>query len=242
MAANSFAKNFSETVAADIVVCPSYPFLSQVKEIFSGTPLLLGAQDAHHEVQGAFTGDVSISQIKNFVRYAIVGHSERRRYHFEDDALVAKKTRALLRSGLRPLICVGETAEERQAGETIGKIREQVSSVLTDMPILDYPRIVFCYEPVWAISPGLGEEAPQPEPIEVAEVVNLIRRIMADFGGEKYLDKVRILYGGSVTAKTAAQFTAEPGVNGLLIGGASTKPAEFAAIIREVVNNNNVGK
>lgn len=235
LAAQSFVKILHEE-NIDIVVAPAYPLLSQLKEIFAGSEIDLAAQDIHHEEQGAYTGDVSVGEIKEFVRYVIIGHSERRKYHGDTDEMVAQKVRLALKAGLHPIVCVGETYEEHEDGKTIEKIKKQVATVLENLPLLDFPRITFAYEPIWAISPALGVIAPQPEPQEVAEIVNLIRRVISDSGGNKYMDKMRVLYGGSVTSKTVKQFVSEPGVDGALVGGASTKPAEFSAIIREVAS------
>lgn len=219
----------------DVVVCPSYPLLASIREILAGSGIELGAQDVHFLEKGAFTGDVSVGEVKDFVRYVIVGHSERRHYHGDTDEIVALKVRLLLRSGLHPIVCVGESAEERDEGKTIQKIRQQVEMVLKDLPLLDFPRIIFAYEPIWAISPSLEKSAPQPEPQEVAEISNLIRKLISDSGGNKYMEKMRVIYGGSVNAKNVAQFVKEPGVDGVLVGGASTRPADLISIIREVV-------
>jgi triosephosphate isomerase len=218
----------------DVIVSPSYPQLSVLSEIFRQSKIELAAQDIHCLEQGAFTGDVSVGEVKDFVRHVIVGHSERRKYHGDTDEIVAQKTKLVLKNGLHPIICVGESFQEHENGMTIGKIKEQVKTVLLDLPLLDFPRITFAYEPIWAISAGPGLEAPQPEAQEVAEIINLIRKVISEAGGNKYMDKMRVLYGGSVTQKTVKSFVSEPGVDGALVGGASTKPAEFAAIIREV--------
>ena len=231
--AQSFVKMLRDE-PVDIIISPSYPLLSAIKEICKGTAVEIAAQDVHFMESGAYTGDVSVNEVKEFVRHCIVGHSERRKYHGDTDEITALKTKLLLKNGVHPIICVGESFEEHEEGRTIKKIREQVSRVLADISLLDYPRITFAYEPVWAISAGPGLEAPQPEAQEVAEIVNLIRKIISEAGGNKYMDKMRVLYGGSVTSKTVNKFVSEPGVDGALVGGASTKPAELVAIIREV--------
>ncbi len=233
-AAESFLGLLKEDINTDVVICPAYTMLAPLKELFTGTKVQLGAQDVHYAEEGAYTGDVSVSEIKEFARYVIVGHSERRRYHGDTDEMVGEKVRLLLRGGMHPIICVGETAEEREAGETINKIRQQVATILNGLPTLDFPRIIFAYEPIWAISPGLGHSAPQPETMEVAEVVNLIRKVISEMGGGRYLEKIRVLYGGSVSSKTVKSFVKEPGVDGVLVGSASVKPAELIAIIKEV--------
>lgn len=237
LVAQSFVKMLRDE-PVDIIISPSYPLLSAIKEICDGTPVEVAAQDVHFMEDGAYTGDVSVGEVKEFVRHCIVGHSERRKYHGDTDEIVALKTKLLLKNGIHPTVCVGETFEEHESGATINKIREQVSRVLADISLLDFPRITFAYEPVWAISAGPGLEAPQPEAQEVAEIINLIRKIISEAGGNKYMDKMRVLYGGSVTSKTVKTFVSEPGVDGALVGGASTKPAELVAIIREVASLN----
>jgi triosephosphate isomerase len=219
----------------DVVVCPSFPLLPQIREVLARSRILLGAQDVHAEERGPFTGDVSAEHVRSFVRFVIVGHSERRAHHGETDETIAKKVERVLKAGMHPIVCVGETAEERDAGETIKKVRTQVATILQGLPVLELPRILFAYEPVWAISAGLGEPSQKPEPGEVAEVVGLIRKVASDLGERRYAQQMRVLYGGSVTAKTVRPFVSEPGVDGALIGGASTKPAEFIAIVKEIL-------
>lgn len=231
--ANSLAKILTKQAEkVDIVLCPSYPLISEVGAIFSGTKISVGAQDIFHEENGPFTGEVSMSEIQGLVKYTIVGHSERRKIHGDLDETVAVKAKLALKGGIHPIICVGETFQERKKGGTIEVLKRQVSKIMENLTYLDFPRVVFCYEPVWAIAPDLEEVGPQPEPQEVAEMAGLIRRIAHENG--KYAEKIRVLYGGSVTSKTAAAFVSEPGVDGVLVGGASTKPSEFSSIIREL--------
>ncbi len=220
---------------ADVVLCPSFPVLADVHEILKGSRIQLGAQDVHQEPSGPYTGDVSGAQLRGLVRYAIVGHSERRRFHGETDDIVARKAHQALRMSMIPIICVGETAEERDRGETIAKVRQQVDAAIRDLPRLSLTRCLFAYEPVWAISAGLGEERPQPEPADAAHMVRLIRKVAAERIGSQSAEQIRVLYGGSVTARAVRPFVAEPGVSGVLVGAASTKPAEFASIVREVI-------
>lgn len=219
----------------EIVVCPSFPMLSAVRQALGQSRILLGAQDVHAELRGPFTGDVSVDHVRAHVRYVIVGHSERRQHHGETDAAVQGKTARVLTAGLHPIVCVGETAEERDRGDTIKKIRSQVATIVENLPVLDLPRLLFAYEPIWAISAGPNSPAEQPEPREVVEVVGLIRKVASDIGKPRYASQMRVLYGGSVTARSVRPFVSEPGVDGVLVGGASTKPAEFAGIIKEIL-------
>lgn len=221
--------------AADIVLCPSFPSLPAVAGVLAGSRLLLGAQDVHQEVAGPFTGDVPITHLRGLIRYVIVGHSERRRHHGETDAVVAQKVARAVAVGVHPVICVGETATERAAGKTIARVTEQVRAVLPELSPLSLAAAIFAYEPVWAISQGPGQPAPQPEPHEAAQLVGLIRKLAAGRAGAAYAARLRVVYGGSVERETACQFVAEPGVDGYLVGGASTRPETLAAIVREVV-------
>lgn len=221
--------------AADIVLCPSFPSLAAVAGVLAGSRLLLGAQDVHHEVGGPYTGDVPVTHLRGIVRYVIVGHSERRRLHGETDALVAQKVSRAVAAGIHPIICVGETAEERAAGKTIARVAEQVRAVLPALSSLALGAAVFAYEPVWAISAGPRKPAPQPAPHEAAELIGLIRKLAAGRAGAASATRLRVVYGGSVAPDTACAFVSEPGVDGYLVGSASTKPAGFTAIVREVL-------
>lgn len=222
--------------AVDIVLCPSFPLLAAVQDALRGSRLQVGAQDVHHELAGPHTGDVSVAHVRGLARFVIVGHSERRRDHGETDAQVTQKVRRALRGGLAPIVCVGESAQERDDGETVSRIRRQVEAVVIGLPALSLARCTFAYEPVWAISAGPGEPPrEQPQPEDAAHIMGLIRKVVADRAGRRHAERVRVVYGGSVTAKTVRPFVAEPGVDGVLVGAASTKPGEFAAIVREVI-------
>lgn len=234
-AARAIRRLTARISGAEIVLCPCFPALAEVRDALHGGRLQLGAQDLHHEVSGPYTGDVSASQLRGLARYVIIGHSERRRFHGETDDMIAGKVQQALHAGLFPIVCVGETAEERERGETVARVRRQVEIVVRELSRPSLSRCMFAYEPVWAISQGPGQESPQPEPADAAHVMRLVRKIAADRLGSQAAERLRVLYGGSVTAKTVRPFVSEPGVNGVLVGGASTKPAEFAAIVREVI-------
>lgn len=221
--------------SVDIVLCPAFPLLPAVREALKGSRLQLGAQDLHHEASGPYTGDVAAAHLRGLARYVIVGHSERRRWHGETDEQVAKKMHRAVRAGLLPIVCVGETSEERDAGETVAKIRRQVSLLAAAVPALSLARCVFAYEPIWAISRGPGQPSPQPEPADAAHIVGLIRRVAAETAGHRHAERLRIVYGGSVDGRTVSTFISEPGVDGVLVGAASTTPADFFAIVREVI-------
>jgi triosephosphate isomerase len=219
----------------DVVLCPSFPLIPAVAAVAKGSRIRVGAQDLHAELQGPYTGDVSAEHLRGLVTYAIVGHSERRRYHGETDELVAQKVRRALHAGLHPIICLGETAEEHTDGETVAVVRRQVDRILTGVPVLSLAHCVFAYEPVWAVSQGVGRPSPQPTPGDAAQVMGLIRKVAADRAGRRYAERLRVVYGGSVDTKTARAFAAEPGVDGVLVGAASTSPVELNRIIRDVL-------
>lgn len=219
---------------SEVVVCPSFPVLPLVAERVQGSGVVLGVQDIHEEEHGAYTGETSVALVRHIARYAIVGHSERRTMYGETYDRIARKTARALKAGIHPIVCVGETAEERDSGNTIEAVRTSIHSVLQGLPALDIPRIVFAYEPVWAIAPSRDKKAPQPSPHEVAEMVGLIRKIASQVSSPQYAEKMRVVYGGSVTAKTVGSFVSEPGVDGMLVGGSSTKPGEFLTIIKEI--------
>jgi len=208
----------------DIAVCVPSPYLAQVAALVEGSPLSVGAQDVSAQDGGAYTGEVSVVMLKDFgVRYAIVGHSERRQYHGETDAVVAAKAQRALAAGLTPIVCVGETLAEREAGHTVEVVKRQLAAVIhTNGHCIS--EIVVAYEPVWAI--GTGKTA---SPEQAQEVHAILRAQLK--AASSHADRVRILYGGSMNAANAAQLLAQPDIDGGLIGGASLKPADFLTII-----------
>jgi triosephosphate isomerase (TIM) len=203
--------------ALEVAVCPPYPYLEQVSALLAGTPIAWGAQNISEHAQGAYTGEVSAAMIKEFgCRYVIVGHSERRQLFGESDARVAAKFAAARAEGITPILCVGETLEEREAGRTEAVVARQLEAV---MKSIDFGDAVLAYEPVWAI--GTGRNATP----EQAQAVHAFLRARLSTG-------VRILYGGSVKAANAAAIFAMPDIDGGLIGGASLVAKEFLEIVR----------
>src|SRR2546423_6483397 len=199
---------------AECALCPPFPYLEQVSARLRGTPMALGAQNASEHAQGAYTGEVSAAMLKEFgCRYAIVGHSERRQHYGESDAQVAAKFAAAQSAGIVPILCVGETLQEREAGKTEEVVARQLDA------IANFGNAVLAYEPVWAI--GTGRNATPEQAQAVHEFLR--RRLSAD---------VRILYGGSVKAQNAAALFAMPDVDGGLIGGASLVAKDFIEIVR----------
>ena len=211
--------------AAAAAVCVPAPYLAQAQASLDGTAIGFGAQDVSAQPSGAFTGEVSAAMLADFAcRYVIVGHSERRAYHAESSELVAKKALAVLDAGMTPIVCVGETLGEREAGQTNEVVRSQLSAVL-DLVGERFSQIVVAYEPVWAI--GTGKTA---TPAMAQEVHAFLRSLMAQRDAAAAAG-VQILYGGSMKPDNAAELMAQADIDGGLIGGAALKAVDFLAII-----------
>lgn len=213
----------------EIVIAPPFTGLQALSEIISHTQKVkLGAQNFYHEVSGAFTGEVSATMLRElFVRYVILGHSERRQIFGETDALVCQKVHAALKSELRPILCVGETLEERDAGREVEVLETQLRGSLQGVAASDFEDIVIAYEPVWAI--GTGRTA-SPEQAQDAHAH--VRRVLAELAGEEIAEKVRIQYGGSVKPNNAEELLSQKDIDGALVGGASLDPRSFAQIVK----------
>jgi len=213
------------TPGCDVALCAPAPYLAQVQSLLAGSKVMdLGAQDVSQHEGGAYTGDVSAAMLKDFgVRYAIVGHSERRLYQGESDMHVATKAKRALAAGITPIVCVGETLREREEGMTEFIVKRQLSAVI-HLNGHCVSEIVVAYEPVWAI--GTGQTA-TPEQAQAVHAV-LRAQLKAATG---HADRVRILYGGSMNAANAAELLAQPDIDGGLIGGASLKAPDFLKII-----------
>jgi triosephosphate isomerase len=211
---------------AACAVCPPFPYLAQCEAALSGSPVGWGAQDVSAHPSGAFTGEVSAAMLAEFgCRYVIVGHSERRAYHAESNELVAQKTVAALGAGLTPIVCVGETLAQREAGQTGDVVGAQLGAVLTLVGGADVARLVVAYEPVWAI--GTGRTATP----EMAQEVHARLRAQLAQQDTSAAGTVRILYGGSMKPDNAKELMAQPDIDGGLIGGAALKAADFLAVV-----------
>lgn len=210
---------------ADVAVCAPSVFLSEVAATLASSDIRWGAQDVSAHEQGAYTGEVSAAMLQELgCRYAIVGHSERRAYHAESDALVAQKAQTALGRGVTPIVCVGETLAERDAGQTEAVVKRQLSAVIHQLAHCAGEMVV-AYEPVWAV--GTGRTATPDQ----AQAVHAVLRAQLHAATGR-ADKMTILYGGSVKPDNAAQLFAQPDIDGGLIGGASLKAADFIAIVR----------
>jgi triosephosphate isomerase len=215
---------------SEVVVLPPFTDLRTVQTLVDGDKLKIGygAQDVSANDEGAFTGEISVGMLAKLkCRYVTVGHSERRFYHREDDALVNAKAKKALGGGVTPIICVGEGLDIRQSGEHVPYTLTQVSAALTDLPAEQVATLVIAYEPVWAI--GTGEVA---TPDDAQEVCGALRARLAERFGPETAEAVRILYGGSVKAASTAGIMAGPDIDGALVGGASLDADEFAQICR----------
>ena len=211
--------------AADVAVCVPFPYLSETAVTLAAGDIKWGAQDVSAHEQGAYTGEVSAAMLAEFgCRYAIVGHSERRAYHAESDQLVADKAKAALARGITPIVCVGETLQQREAGETEAVVKRQLSAVIHTLTHC-IGEIVVAYEPVWAI--GTGRTATP----EQAQAVHELLRVQLR-AATPHADDMRLLYGGSVKPENAASLFGQPDIDGGLIGGAALKAADFVAICR----------
>ncbi|CAM3267636.1 triose-phosphate isomerase [Rhodothermus bifroesti] len=211
-----------------VAVCPPFVNLEAVRQVLEGSPIALGAQNMHHEEAGAYTGEVSAAMLRAVgCRYVILGHSERRQYFGETDALVNQKVKRALQHGLVPIVCVGETLAERQAGQAEAVVERQLQGVLDGVELPSAEALVIAYEPVWAI--GTGHTA---TPDEAQKMHALIRQLLIARYGDAIGRALHILYGGSVKPDNAAALFAQPDVDGGLIGGASLKAADFTAIVQ----------
>jgi triosephosphate isomerase (TIM) len=208
-----------------VALCVPAPYLASVAALVQGSSMVVGAQDVSEHDTGAYTGEVSAAMLKDLgVRYAIVGHSERRQYHGETDAVVAAKAQKALAYGVTPIVCVGETLQEREAGHTEEVVKRQLAAVIhTNGHCIS--EIVVAYEPVWAI--GTGKTASP----EQAQQVHAVLRAQLLAATERAA-RISILYGGSMNAANAAQLLAQPDIDGGLVGGASLKAADFLSIVR----------
>lgn len=210
-----------------VVVCCPFTVLSQVKKEIEGTNIKLGAQNMHWEDQGAFTGEISADMLRDLgVEYVIIGHSERRQYFNETDETVNKKMTKALEKGLIPILCVGETLEEREANKTFEIVKNQVLKALDNLPAEKVKNIVVAYEPIWAI--GTGKTA---SPEDANTVIAYIREVLKDKYGDDISELIPIQYGGSVKPSNATEIMNQEDIDGALVGGASLKAEDFLGIV-----------
>ena len=208
------------------VLCPPFTALMAVSNMLEGTDIYVGAQDLYWEERGAFTGEVSPLLLKELCSYVIIGHSERRAYFAETDETVNRKVKAALSHGLEPIMCVGETLQENESGQTGAVIQRQLVEGLKEISLKNGSDIIIAYEPVWAIGTGRAASSAGAN----AVIRDSVRGILTKLFGEAVSQDIRILYGGSVTSKNAAEYFSQTDIDGALVGGASLKAEEFCLI------------
>jgi triosephosphate isomerase len=213
--------------STEVVIAPVFTALAKVADVLAGTSIGLAAQNVCWETQGAFTGEVGPLQLVDLgCRYAIVGHSERRQFFGDTDEIVQRKTQAVLRHGLRPIVCVGETLAERDAGQAEAVVVRQLRAALRGLEAEEAGEVVVAYEPIWAI--GTGRNA---QPSDAQEMHARVRATLAELFGQPLADGTRVLYGGSVKPDNAKALLAQPDLDGALVGGASLAADSFCAIV-----------
>ncbi|MFC2021602.1 triose-phosphate isomerase [Chloroflexota bacterium] len=221
-------QGLDEIDGVDKVICPPFVSLAAVKELIKGSSIRLGAQNLYFEEKGAYTGEISPLMLADLCEFVIIGHSERRQYFNESGEIVNKKIRAALKVGLKPILCIGERLEENEAGRTEEVVTQQLRASLVG---IDYPDdLIIAYEPVWAIGTGKSATGRQAN-----ETTGLIRHNVAKLYDKEAAQKVRILYGGSVTADNIAEFMEQSEIDGALVGGASLKANQFLSIVRQTL-------
>jgi len=217
-----------QNLSVEVVVCPPFTSLFVASEMLKETNIKLGAQNVFYEVEGAYTGEISPKMLKSVkCEYVIIGHSERRKYFYETDEIVNKKVKKAIEFGLKPIICVGETLEEREKGITFNVLERQVKGAFEGLSSDQIKEVVIAYEPVWAI--GTGRNA---TPEQAQEAQKFIRELVAELFNDEVAQNLTIQYGGSVTPENAYSLLSQPDVDGALVGGASLKVDSFLKIIK----------
>lgn len=230
--ANSIKRSLYDVEDLEIVVCPPYTSLSDVKEVVMESNIKLGAQDVYWEKEGAFTGEVCARMLKAIgCEYCIIGHSERRQFFHETNETVSKKARALLNEGLKPIICVGEKLEDRKNGKTFDVIKDHVVNSLAGLSKDDMLKTVIAYEPVWAIGTGVNATKEEAQGAH-----KYIRELLAKMHGADVAKSVRIQYGGSVKPDNIKELISQEDVDGALVGGASLKADSFVQIVKNCLS------
>jgi len=223
---NEMRLGLDEIDNVDKVICPPFISLPAIRELIKGSSIKLGAQNLYFEENGAYTGEISPLMLADLCEFVIIGHSERRQYFNETGEIIDKKVQAALRFGLKPILCIGESSNENEAGKTEEVITSQLMASSARVYYLS--GLVIAYEPVWAIGTGRAATGTQAN-----ETIGFIRHTISQKEGKRIAQDLRILYGGSVTAANAAEFINQPEIDGALVGGASLKPAEFLSIVKQ---------
>ncbi len=229
---NEMLQGLDQIAHVDKVICPPFISLAAVRELIKGSSIKLGAQNIYFEEKGAYTGEISPLMLADLCEFVIIGHSERRQYFNETGEITNKKIRAALKVKLKPILCVGEKLEEKEAGRTEEIVTGQLRASLAG---LDYPNgLIIAYEPIWAIGTGKAATGEQAN-----ETISLIRHSIVELYSERAGQDVRILYGGSVTDANTAEFMKQPEIDGALVGGASLKANQFLSIVTQAAEIKN---
>lgn len=227
----TFLESFKSLVAdaqVDVLICPPFTSLETAVEVCKGSNVQIGAQNIHWEDEGAFTGEIAPPMLQALgVTHCIIGHSERRQYFGETDEDVNKKVKAALNHNLTPLVCVGETLEERKKGISKDVCRRQVEGALAGLDKAQGEKLVIAYEPIWAIGTGKTASA-----ADAQEVIGYIRQVLIEIFGNDIAEKIRIQYGGSVKGENIKELMEQPDIDGALVGGASLQPETFAPVVK----------
>ena len=226
---DSFLSTFSEATSVDIVIAPSFVSLPKAAELIGPNPAVsLSAQNMSHEASGAFTGETCAAMLNDIgTEYVILGHSERRSLYGEDDAIINKKVHATLGAGLKPILCIGESLEEREGGQLESVLTTQLEGSLADVSAEQMADVVIAYEPVWAIGTGVTATSEQAQ-----ETQAFVRSVLEKLFGADVAGATRIQYGGSVKPGNAGELIGQPDIDGFLVGGASLDPESFAEIVK----------
>ena len=211
----------------EIAICPTFTALDRAVKTVNGSNVKIGAQDISDKESGAYTGEISAAMLLDLgVEYVVIGHSERRQYHNETDELISKKAKTSLNAGLKPIVCIGETLEERESDKTFDVITTQLKGSLTGLTADEMIKTTIAYEPVWAI--GTGKTA---TPEQAQDVHALIRKLLTELYGTETAEQIKVQYGGSVKASNSAELMSKQDIDGALVGSASLKPEDFASLI-----------
>lgn len=229
--AESLRAAFAGITDMELAVCPPATALLAVSRALAGSNIGVGAQNMHWENEGAFTGEISPLMVKELAQYVILGHSERRQYFGETDTTVNRKLRAALAHGLTPIVCIGESLEQNQAGETVAFVTTQIYGAFAGISATEARQVVLAYEPIWAIGTGLTAT-----PEDADRIIRVaIREVLATLYDAETAEAIRVQYGGSVKPENMADFIVMPEIDGALVGGASLKEASFTTIVKNAL-------
>lgn len=231
---------FDDKNKLEIVVSPPFVYLEHTQNLIKDSLVQLGAQNIFWQEKGAFTGEVSARMVAEVgCQYVILGHSERRKYFQETDEIINQKIKISLKNNLRPVVCLGENLEEKNQGLTRKVVEEQLNVILEDINSREIKKIIFAYEPIWAISTSEENREGQADVPEETQVIHkYIKKLIGEIFGQGFIKEVMVIYGGSVSPENIACFMQMPDVNGVLVGSASLNPFKFIKIIQSIIRNN----